>query len=733
MMGRFLLPVLQMQSIMDQMTKSEIRKCLRNLSTNLNQVFENSIRRINSEPQNRRQVAIQSLLWTTHARRPLHINELRHALAIRPGDTQLDRDNLLPPRSIVECCFGLVVLDNESLTVRLVHYTLQEHMMSLKTSLFPSGDSHVALISLIYLSFDSFIDPNIDQEDHDQVMERYPFLRYASFHWGHHANNARKDDEITDLTVKYLTNKPKRAFAKRIRDLESARLTQPCEDYIISDQGGGLLEVAYFGLEHLVEPIIRNGEDVNTSDSFGNTALHEAALNGHYAVAEALLRNRADVDMSNFDCNTPLFLAASRPQHDLLELLLGYQAGPDASCLDCWTPLHKASDSGQYLNVKSLLQHGANVFTKSARGLTALHRAAGRGHIGIVRLLLEHGATVDSRTCDSWTPLAGASSNGRHDVVKLLLERGARVNSFCDNGRTPLHRACRGGHRETVLILLGEGADSLAADNYGQVPLHWAAKGGHNAVAKILLHNSFSPLHIEDERGYTPQQEAFSAGHWETARFLKEEELCWRGTSPEKPDEMTDAIEKYDLGKAKELLLLGFDVNRRNSDGLTPLHQALQKNALDIGLALLQGGADIEARTLDGWGPLHVAARSGSEAQVKQCLEHGARYFLSTADGQTALHKACESGNIEIARLLIEEGSDVEATDVLGFTPLLTAATSGHQGIIKYLLEKDAEMDALSNDDCTIQDIAASAGHYEVVEFLRKQRIGRHINRRLSY
>lgn len=150
-MSRFLLPVLQMQTITRQMTKSEIRKCLRNFSTNLDQVFEDNIRRILREPRNRKEVAIQSLMWITHARRPLDTHELRHALATRLEDTDLDGDNLLPARSIVECCSRLVVLDDESSTFRLVHSTLQEYLMSLKTSLFPGGDSHITRMSYVFM------------------------------------------------------------------------------------------------------------------------------------------------------------------------------------------------------------------------------------------------------------------------------------------------------------------------------------------------------------------------------------------------------------------------------------------------------------------------------------------------------------------------------------------------------------------------------------------------------
>lgn len=719
-MKRFLLPVLQMQTIAHQMTKSEIRRCLRSFSTNLDQVFEENIGRIQQEPQNRKYVAIQSLMWITHARRPLEIHELRHALATRLEDTDLDEDNLLPARSIIECCSGLVVLDDQSSTFRLVHSTLQEYLMSLKTRLFPIADNHMTRICLTYLGSGRFTKQTINQTTLNRMIETYPFLRYASFHWGHHASNAQ-DDETNRLGMRYLTDKSKRALPERIRNLTLPLFVQSGEIYENIEQGGSLHTVAYFGLDHLVKPIVLNGEDVNTSDSLGNTALHEVAVNGHYAVAKALLRNGAKVDARNLENSTPLFLAPSRSQHDLLELLLNHKALSNSQCTHSWTPLHKACDTGQYLNVKLLLQHGASLLAETNKELTPLHRAAGRGHIEIVGLLLKQNAPIDSRTYDKWTPLAGASSSGRHDVVKILLANGASVDSLGTDGRTPLHRACRGGYAETVLALLQGGADALVTDEQGQTPLHLAAGGGYTTVTKILIHREHGQVFARNTLGYTAQQEAFHAGHWETARFIREEELRWAGASAEKPDELTLAVEDHDLSRVKQLLKQGFDVNRRNAEGFTPLHQAIRRNILDISLALLESGADIEAQTSDGWRPLHCAAISGLKAPVQLCLDYKADWRASTADGQTVLHKACQSNNFEVVQILIEKGSNIEARDAQRLTPLLTAAASGHEKVVKFLLDKDVEIHAYNIDGNSAQEIAAEAGHHDVVELLRER------------
>lgn len=143
-----------MRVIIEAMTRLEIRNSLRNLSANLGQAFSNSIQRIESEPRNRRAVALQALMWISHACRPLQIEELRHALGTQLGDRYFDIDNLLQPRFIIECCFGLVVIDDQSSVVRLVHCTLQDFLQSERRNLFLDEETEITRICLTYLCLD---------------------------------------------------------------------------------------------------------------------------------------------------------------------------------------------------------------------------------------------------------------------------------------------------------------------------------------------------------------------------------------------------------------------------------------------------------------------------------------------------------------------------------------------------------------------------------------------------
>ena len=146
--------MLQIQSILESITKSGVRKALRNLSTDLSQAFGDTMRRIEAEPQHRKEVALQSLMWISRAHRQLRMNELRHALATQIGDTCFDQDDLLQAKLIIECCFGLLVIDMNSSIVRLVHYMLQDYLSSRYQQRKLADEIRITMTCLTYLCFD---------------------------------------------------------------------------------------------------------------------------------------------------------------------------------------------------------------------------------------------------------------------------------------------------------------------------------------------------------------------------------------------------------------------------------------------------------------------------------------------------------------------------------------------------------------------------------------------------
>lgn len=707
---RFLLPVLQIQSILEAMTKSEIKASLGILSANLGQVFENTIQRIDKKPPNRRNAATQALMWVSHAGMPLQVDELCHALATKLDGTGFDHDDLLPPRSIIECCFGLIVLDDESSTFRLVQYTLQDHLLSRGPQSFMQEETYIAQILITYVLFDGTNDSAIEHKgtghrvsNIDQwVYVDSSLLEYAASNWGNHAQLSQSS-EINELALAFLGDASKLTRATQcqndalVHDAGRVRHGDPWSSRR-RPQSTGVHVVARYGLVELLGLLLDRGLEINARDSYKNTPLHDAASHGQTDALKVLLERGAEANSRNIDYDTPLYLAVSSSHELVIPILLTHGANVDDHRKDDWSPLHKAADTGHIAIAQTLLNNGASVIVRSAAGLIPLHRAAGRGHVHMVQLLLHHGSPVDVATFDGWTPLHGASSSGQVDVAKILLNHDAEINKQSSDQRTALHRACRSGYYEFVSLLLAGNPISSVRDCGANLPLHRAANGGHENICRLLLHHSstspLAQLSSLNANGRKPEKQASVSGHWKVAAFLRQEESLLRGTNSGGKSDLNLAVEAGHLLRVMELLENGADVNVVSGDSSTPIHQALLLRNESIAKVLLEHDASINVPTSEGWQPLHCAASKGMVSTVSLCLSRGACISARTLNGQTALHKGCKSGSLETVRVLIGSGADVEAQDDCDWRPLHTASAAGFQDIVELLIANDADLEA---------------------------------------
>ena len=82
--------------------------------------------------------------------------ELQHALAVEPGATELDEDNITDQESLTSVCAGLVVVDERSQIIRLVHHITQDYFRNHGPSLFPNAHKMIVETCIKYLIFDVF-------------------------------------------------------------------------------------------------------------------------------------------------------------------------------------------------------------------------------------------------------------------------------------------------------------------------------------------------------------------------------------------------------------------------------------------------------------------------------------------------------------------------------------------------------------------------------------------------
>ena len=144
-------------------------------------------------------LGLKVLMWVLNSERPILAQELSHALGVEIGSADLDPENVPAIQTLLASSLGLVTVEASSSTVRLVHFTLQEHL-SRDRALFHSPHSTIAEVCLTYLNFGSVwgLSPTLDS-----APSTMPLLEYASIHWGVHARRGMTEN-IKALALRLL-------------------------------------------------------------------------------------------------------------------------------------------------------------------------------------------------------------------------------------------------------------------------------------------------------------------------------------------------------------------------------------------------------------------------------------------------------------------------------------------------------------------------------------------------
>jgi len=156
---RFLLVVLHIDAILEEMTIRQRRKKLEEVAqgNGLSDAYTASLARLKAQKKSRSILGMKVLMWVLYSERPLRTVELCNTLGVEIGSPHLDPENVPALQTLIASCVGLVTVEASSSALRLVHFTLQEHLLSDPT-LFNCPHSAIAEVCLTYLNFDCLWD-----------------------------------------------------------------------------------------------------------------------------------------------------------------------------------------------------------------------------------------------------------------------------------------------------------------------------------------------------------------------------------------------------------------------------------------------------------------------------------------------------------------------------------------------------------------------------------------------
>jgi len=426
--------------------------------------YSSTIERIKSQDEGKSRLGVAAFMWVSHAERPLSADELCHALAVELGSKDFNAGNNPLISTLVGYCKGLITVDEETSTVRLIHPTAKVYLST-------HPHSAMAEICLTYLNSEQV---KAIPADPSTVTHDNPFLEYCSVYWGIHAkrklsNHARS--LALQLLQEYNSHISCKLLVKHVKYLD--RNSRGCASNPCSDLGSdvnfpfsGIDCASFFGIVELVDAL-KGMACYRDQGVLGPTPLICAARNGHEEVVEMLLGDHMFYHSHhNYFGLTPLIHAARCGHERVVEILLKWgSVGPKCPDDSGRTALSYAAEGGLGELVKILLQQQeVNPNEHDNSGNTPLSFAARNGYVRVVEILLEHGGiNPDKPNNHDQTPLSYAASGGHEGVVKILLGREeVNPNKPDIYGQTPLMLATMSGFQEVITLLQSHEAETPA-------------------------------------------------------------------------------------------------------------------------------------------------------------------------------------------------------------------------------------------------------------------------------
>ncbi|KAM0296146.1 hypothetical protein ACHAPM_010402 [Fusarium culmorum] len=523
--GMFLLAELHLRSLKNKKSPKALRASLAKLSIGsdaYDSAYQDAMTRISGLGPESEALAKQALLIIIFAREPLRTEDLAYALSVEPDSEIIDDENVPDIDDIASICAGLIIVDQESNIVRLVHKSAQEYFERHQAQLFPRASETMARLCLQYLSLST------STTDFDKRVEFSwpPFRRYAHMNWAYHSRCAERDNEATKEADVDLDK------SMIVPDLHS--VSTLAIDLLAKDLAGSLpsaLENACREGRHaLVELLLTvNDYDLNCgptmADELGRNVACLAAKNGDSEMLKELLK-WSDIEFDpaeGIKCRSALEIALRESKEEAALVLI-----PHSDAKRVYRggnrPLNLAATAKSGKAIQLLFSRGALVNAKGRKGRTVLHTAAMTGDDETIKLILVH-PDIDTNLRDDEgnTPLM--------ELLQWLLDWASQSRSFERKWSRYKDMILRSMH----LLLSRPELDINAQNLEGDTAVLMAASfddtvdsGDKDSIFNAIFYHHGVNREHRDEFGQTVLSHAVMAGSQRVQTILKETQLMYQ-------------------------------------------------------------------------------------------------------------------------------------------------------------------------------------------------------------
>ena len=697
------------------MTVKAVKVALQELpkgSKALDLAYEEALQRIESQKLGCQQLAKSIMSWIVCAQKQLTTPELRYALAIEDESSELDEDNLPDMSEVITVCAGLVIIDEKSDVVRLVHYTAQDFFERTTSVWAPFAEEMIAKSCLTYLSLESvvescsnFVARKGSTGVYDDLCRDNVLVRYAAYYWGYHAEKGWTDS-VERRVIGFLEDK------KRVTT---------CFDVNFDPRG----------------PAIGRRREV--------TAMHLLAYLGLPTVMSKLLCEGHFPDAKTTNGKTPLFYACCKGvgpiaggQEEVVRLLLS-QKGVDVNSMDesGSAPLSMAAWYDRAAIATSLLNHqGIRINSRNNRGQTPLMVAVETESITTAQILLERYGIeqLDVTAGEGADLLDLVITKGSNTIARHLLQRyNIRVSPKAEleydridcHGGTALTKAVEAGNHEIANLLLHRAGIQLSHHDLMAI-IAFANTGGVRTEQRNNLKTTLkaTKLYVEDNCGRKLLVFSAVLRLRVVLNLSLKPDGVWMNRGPENVSKILLSVVRFGLEDAVVLLLRTENIQPNFGDelGRTALMVGAEEGyECIVGMLLKEDDVNVNSTDCDDRNALMLAAQSGSSRVVAMLLDDpGVRRNERDKDGRTALMLAAQSGyHYVVAMLLKSSPVWTNYRDKDGRTALMLAAQSGYPQVVAMLLQNSHVLtDCEDKDGRTALMLAAGLGYTDVVNQL---------------